>query len=129
LLLLLGASVGAAGIWLAYRWYVLDPEAPARFVARIPFGLGPGMYAASVNKYYVDDLYGLVWARGGVLLGNALWWFDAKVIDGAVNGAGWVAQRYGALLRRTQTGHVQNYALGMAAGLVVVLVAFLVFRA
>jgi NADH-quinone oxidoreductase subunit L len=129
LLLLAGAGVGAAGIWLAYRWYVLDPEAPARFVARIPFGLGPGMYAASVNKYYVDDLYGLVWARGGVLLGNALWWFDARVIDGAVNGAGWLAQRYGALLRRTQTGHVQNYALGMAAGLVVVLVAFLVFRA
>jgi len=127
-LLLAGASVGAAGIWLAYRWYVLDSEAPARFVARIPFGLGPGMYAASVNKYYVDDLYGLVFARGGVLLGNALWWFDAKVIDGAVNGAGWVAQRWGGLLRRSQTGHVQNYALGMAAGLVVVLVAFLVFR-
>ena len=98
-------------------------------MARIPFGLGPGMYAASVNKYYVDDFYNLVWARGGVLVANALWWFDAKVIDGAVNGAGWVAQRYGALLRRTQTGHVQNYALGMAAGLVVVLVAFLVFRA
>ena len=128
-LLLAGASVGAAGIWLAYRWYVLDPEAPARFVSRIPFGLGPGMYSASVNKYYVDDLYGLVWARGGVLVGNALWWFDAKVIDGAVNGAGWVAQRWGGLLRRSQTGHVQNYALGMAAGLVVVLVAFLVFRA
>jgi len=129
LLLLAGAGVGAAGIWLAYRWYILDPEAPARFVARIPFGLGPGMYAASVNKYYVDDLYSLVWARGGVLVGNALWWFDAKVIDGAVNGAGWIAERLGGLLRRSQTGHVQNYALGMAAGLVVVLVAFLVFRA
>jgi NADH-quinone oxidoreductase subunit L len=129
LLLLLGAGVGTAGIWLAHRWYVRDPEAPARFVAAIPFGLGPGMYAASVNKYYVDDLYGLVWARGGVLLGNALWWFDAKVIDGAVNGAGWVAQRFGGLLRRSQTGHVQNYGLGMAAGLVVVVVAYLVFRA
>ena len=129
LLLVVGAAAGAAGIWLAYRWYVRDPEAPARFVAAIPFGLGPGMYAASVNKYYVDDLYGLVWARGGVLLGNALWWFDARVIDGAVNGAGWLAQRYGALLRRTQTGRVQNYGLGMAAGLVLVLVAYLVFRA
>ena len=64
-------------------------------MARIPFGLGPGMYAASLNKYYVDDIYGLVLARGGVLVANALWWFDAKVIDGAVNGAGWLAQRYG----------------------------------
>lgn len=129
LLLLLGAAAGTAGIWLAWRWYVRDLDAPARFVARIPFGLGPGMYAASLNKYYLDDLYGLVWARGGVLVGNLLWWFDAKVIDGAVNGAGWIAQRLGAVLRRSQTGRVQNYGLGMAAGLVVVLVAYLVFRA
>jgi NADH-quinone oxidoreductase subunit L len=128
LLLLIGASVGVAGIWLAHRWYVRDPEAPGRFVVRIPFGLGPGMYAASLNKYYVDDLYGLVWARGGVLVGNALWWFDAKVIDGAVNGAGWVAQRVGGLLRRAQTGRVENYGLGMAAGLALVLIGYLVMR-
>jgi NADH-quinone oxidoreductase subunit L len=128
LLLLIGAGVGTAGIWMAHRWYVGDPDAPRRFVERIPFGLGPGMYAASVNKYYVDDLYQLVFARGGVLIGNALWWFDAKVIDGAVNGAGWVAQRSGGLLRKAQTGRVENYGLGMAAGLVLVLVAYLVLR-
>jgi NADH-quinone oxidoreductase subunit L len=128
LLLLVGASAGAAGIWLAYRWYVLDPEAPKRFVQRIPFGLGPGMYAASVNKYYVDDVYQLVFARGGVLLANALWWFDAKVIDGAVNGIAWIAQRLGGLLRKVQTGRVENYGLGMAAGLVLVLIAYLVIR-
>ena len=128
LLLLIGAGVGTAGIWMAHRWYVDDPDAPKRFVERIPFGLGPGMYAASVNKYYVDDIYQLVFARGGVLIGNALWWFDAKVIDGAVNGAGWVAQRGGGLLRKAQTGRVENYGLGMAAGLVLVLVAYLVLR-
>ena len=50
------------------------------------------MYLASVNKYYVDDFYQLVFARGGVLIANALWWFDAKIIDGAVNGTGWLAR-------------------------------------
>ena len=128
LLLLVGASAGALGILLAYRWYVRDPQAPRRFVERIPLGLGPGMYAASVNKYYVDDIYQLVFARGGVYISNLLWWFDAKVIDGAVNGAGWVASRFGGLLRHSQTGRVQNYGLGMAAGLVLVLVAYLVIR-
>ncbi|MGH2455205.1 MAG: NADH-quinone oxidoreductase subunit L [Candidatus Limnocylindria bacterium] len=128
LLLLIGAGVGAAGIWMAHRWYVLNPDAPRRFVERIPLGLGPGMYAASVNKYYVDDLYQLAFARGGVLLSNLLWWFDARVIDGAVNGAGWLAQRVGGGLRRAQTGQVQNYGLGMAAGMVLVLVAYLVIR-
>ena len=128
LLLLLGAAAGTAGIWLAYRWYVRDPHAPARFVAAIPFGLGPGMYAASVNKYYVDDLYGLVWARGGVLVGNLLWWFDAKVIDGAVNGAGWIAQRLGAVLRRSADRPRPELRPGDGRGAVVVLVAYLVFR-
>jgi NADH-quinone oxidoreductase subunit L len=128
LLLLVGASAGALGIWLAYRWYVLNPEAPRRFVERIPLGLGPGMYAASVNKYYVDDIYQLAFARGGVFFSNLLWWFDAKVIDGAVNGAGWLASRSGGLLRHTQTGRVQNYGLGIATGLVLVLVAYLVIR-
>jgi len=124
LLLLVGAAVGVAGIALAYRWYVQRPESAGRFVGRIPLGLGPGMYRASVNKYYVDDIYQLVWSRGGVLLSNALWWFDAKVIDGAVNGAGWLARTIGGGLRRTQTGRVENYGLGIAAGLAVVLLVY-----
>jgi NADH-quinone oxidoreductase subunit L len=128
LLLVVGATVGAAGIWLAYRWYVREPEAPGRFVERIPLGLGPGMYRASLNKYYIDDIYQLTFARGGVLLSNVLWWFDAMVIDGAVNGAGWLAQRIGGGLRRVQTGRTQNYGLGIATGLVLVLVAYLVIR-
>jgi len=122
LLLLVGAAVAAAGVWLAHRWYVRQPESAGRFVERIPFGLGPGMYRASVNRYYVDDIYQLVWSRGGVLLSNALWWFDAKVIDGAVNGAGWLAGTVGGGLRKTQTGRVENYGLGIAGGLAVVLI-------
>jgi NADH-quinone oxidoreductase subunit L len=124
LLLLVGAGVGVAGILLARRWYGQDPEAPARFVERIPFGLGPGMYRASLNKYYFDDLYQLLFARGGVLVSNMLWWFDVKVIDGFVNGTGSVAQGIGSLLRRLQTGRVQNYGLGIAAGLVIVLLVY-----
>ena len=124
LLLLVGAVVAVSGVWLAYRWYVRDTEAPRRFVERIPLGLGPGMYLASVNKYYVDDFYQLVFARGGVLIANALWWFDARVIDGAVNGSGWVATRIGGALRKIQTGRVENYGLGIAAGLAIVLLVY-----
>jgi NADH-quinone oxidoreductase subunit L len=124
LLLLVGASAGVAGIALAYRWYVQRPESAGRFVERIPLGLGPGMYRGSLNKYYVDDVYQLVWARGGVLVSEAIWWFDAKVIDGAVNGAGWLATTIGGGLRKVQTGRVENYGLGMAAGLAIVLLVY-----
>jgi NADH-quinone oxidoreductase subunit L len=124
-LLLVGAAVAVAGVALAYRWYVRQPESPRTFVERIPFGWGPGLYRASLNKYYVDDIYQLVFARGGELLGMALWWFDARVIDGAVNGAGWVSQRIGGALRKIQTGRVENYGLGIAAGLLLVVVGYL----
>jgi len=123
-----GAAVAIAGIWLAHRWYVSNPEAPKRFVERIPFGLGPGMYAASVNKYYIDDIYQLVFVRTGLLLADVLWWFDVHVIDGAVNGAGWLASRIGGLLRHVQTGRVENYGLGIATGMILVLIAYLVIR-
>ena len=124
LLLLAGAGAGIAGIWLAYRWYVAQPDAPRRFIERFPLGLGPGMYRASVNKYYVDDLYQLAFARGGVLFSNALWWFDARVIDGLVNGAAWISQRIGGGLRKVQTGRVENYGLGMAVGLAIVVLVY-----
>ena len=57
-------------------------------------------------------------------MSKALWWFDVKVIDGVVNGSGWLAQRVGGILRRLQTGRVQNYGLGIAAGLVIVLIVY-----
>jgi NADH-quinone oxidoreductase subunit L len=124
--LLLGAGtiVAVGGVWLAYDWYVRHPEIPARIVERMPLGLGPGMYRASLNKYYIDDIYQLVFARGGVLVSEALWWFDARVIDGVVNGSGRLATTIGGWLRKLQTGRVENYGLGMAAGLAVVLLIY-----
>jgi NADH-quinone oxidoreductase subunit L len=53
--------------------------------------------------------------------------FDLKVIDGAVNGVATLVRDTGDRVRRIQTGFVRNYALGVAAG-AVVLFAFVVFR-
>jgi NADH-quinone oxidoreductase subunit L len=54
--------------------------------------------------------------------------FDKGVLDGAVNGVGKIALFTGSRVRRLQTGYIRNYALGLAAG-VVVLVAFVLYRA
>ncbi|MDQ1533773.1 MAG: NADH-quinone oxidoreductase subunit, partial [Actinomycetota bacterium] len=51
---------------------------------------------------------------------------DRKVIDGAVNGVGTVFRAGADGLRSLQTGLVRNYALGIAAGTVVLLVCFAV---
>ena len=38
-----------------------------------------------LNKYFVDELYGLVFVQGGLLLCRLAAWFDANIIDGIVN--------------------------------------------
>lgn len=56
-----------------------------------------------------------------------LWWawakerFDVYIIDGAVNGAGWIAMALGKVLRRTQTGQVQTYAMVIFLGAVILI--------
>jgi NADH-quinone oxidoreductase subunit L len=56
--------------------------------------------------------------RGSVVLWRA---FDDTVIDGLVNGAGRLVTASSQVLRRLQTGYVQNYALGVLAGAVAII--------
>jgi NADH-quinone oxidoreductase subunit L len=50
---------------------------------------------------------------------------DGRVIDGAVNGVATLVRQGGTRLRVTQTGYIRNYALGMAAGAVLLLGFFM----
>jgi NADH-quinone oxidoreductase subunit L len=84
-----------------------------------------GLYIASFNKWYFDDLNDLVFYRFGGRVADGVMWFDVKVIDGIVNGIGAVTQSVGDGIRHIQTGRVQNYALGIALGLVVIAALFI----
>jgi NADH-quinone oxidoreductase subunit L len=53
---------------------------------------------------------------------------EVKGIDGAVNGFAFLVRATGRQLRKVQTGYVRNYALGLTAGLVLVL-AYVLTRA
>ena len=53
--------------------------------------------------------------------------FDARFVDGAVNGAGAVARGLGGVVRRSQTGFVRAYAVFIALG-AVALLAWFVWR-
>jgi NADH-quinone oxidoreductase subunit L len=85
-----------------------------------------GLHRLLLNKYYVDELYDRVFVRP--LFALSRWCaeaFDARVIDGAVNGVAAVIARAAAGLRRYQTGFVMNYALSMLVGVVALLGWFL----
>jgi NADH-quinone oxidoreductase subunit L len=51
--------------------------------------------------------------------------FDAKVVDGAVNGVAALVRRAGSGLRVVQTGYVRSYALGVSVGVIALLAYFL----
>jgi NADH-quinone oxidoreductase subunit L len=75
------------------------------------------------HKYWFDELYQAVFARGGMALGRGLWKggdvgvIDNVLIDGTSAGVGRIA----AAVRWVQSGYLYTYAFAMILGLVVLL--------
>jgi NADH:ubiquinone oxidoreductase subunit 5 (subunit L)/multisubunit Na+/H+ antiporter MnhA subunit len=129
-LILASVTIATLGMVLAWRLFGADlgpiripgrPEQVRDLTARAPF-----LYRASLNKWWFDDLYHLLFMVIGGRIAAALWWFDREVIDGTVNAVGGATVASGRGLRRVQTGRVQNYALGIAIGLIVMAGSYLV---
>jgi NADH-quinone oxidoreductase subunit L len=129
---LIGVSFAfaAIGIAIALRLFGAEigsirlPQRPATvraLAARVPF-----LYRASLNKWWFDELYHLLFMVIGGRIGAFLWWFDRRVVDDTVNDLGRSTVGVGRGLRRVQTGRVQNYALGIALGLLVMAGSFLI---
>ncbi len=129
-LVLVSVTLATAGLIVAVRLFGV--RLPGRDVEPRPTIVEAGtarlrpLYVASYHKWWFDDVYhGLFFVIGGAVAQGA-WWFDSHIIDGVVNGVGAVTTLAGRELRRIQTGRVQNYALGIALGLLVMAAGFLV---
>jgi NADH-quinone oxidoreductase subunit L len=118
---LIGLSSGIAiGVYfLARNLYRAHGTA---YDERLAASLG-GLYQTWKDKYYWDEFYNdvVVDSLIGGLAARGLAPFDSKIVDGVVNGVAAAAQAVSGLLRRIQTGIVQNYALALVAGAVLVL--------
>jgi NADH-quinone oxidoreductase subunit L len=80
------------------------------------------------NSWYINELYDTVFGRPSARLAAfSADVVDPKVIDGGVNGIATLVRRSGTLVRKTQTGYVRNYVLGITLGTVLVL-AFMLTR-
>jgi NADH-quinone oxidoreductase subunit L len=141
--LLMGLSVMIAviAIGVARYLYHMRPEIPERVQA----SFAP-LHKVLYNKWYVDEIYDFLFINGlGKGGGRLLGAFDRNVVDGGVNGAGWLT-RFGAAVAAwwdtwivdgavrftsffvkmlsypvciLQTGRVQAYALFVVVGAVV----------
>ncbi len=138
LFMILSVAIGAVGVFMAWYFFLRRTEAADRVVQAIP-----GVQRLLEHKYYVDEIYNALFvdglAKGG---GTLLSRFDARIVDGGVNGAGWMtlltsrlsiwwdtwvidgAVRLGSFavkvlsypVRLLQTGLVQSYALFIVVG-------------
>jgi len=122
---LIVASIVAAFAGLLAAWRLFGVE-----IGPIRAGSRPGtvetltrrlsfLYRGSANKWWFDDINHVLFVAIGGRLAAAMAWFDRSIVDGIVNGIGAVTRRSGGGLARVQTGRVQNYALGIALGLIV----------
>jgi NADH-quinone oxidoreductase subunit L len=83
------------------------------------------LYRGSSHRWWFDDLNNLLFVVWGGKLAAAVFWFDRTIIDGTVNGIGTVTTSAGMRLRQVQTGRVQNYALGIAIGLIAMAIGYI----
>jgi NADH-quinone oxidoreductase subunit L len=81
------------------------------------------LYNVLVHKYWVDEVYQAVFARGGLALGRGLWkGGDVGIIDGiAVDGSSALVARTAATVRWLQSGYLYHYAFAMILGLIALL--------
>jgi NADH-quinone oxidoreductase subunit L len=124
LMMVVSVVIALIGIGMAYLFYVKNPALPKMLAER-----WKGLYKLVFNKYYVDELYEILFISSLKNLGTGLWkGFDEFVIDGTINGLAYLIGWLSGVMRKMQTGLVQNYAFSMIVG-GIVLVAYYIMRA
>ena len=81
------------------------------------------IYNLSNNKYYIDEIYNIIFVKPLYCLANFFWQFiDVKLIDGlGPNGFAVISEKCAKLVSRIQTGYVFHYAFYMVLSLVLML--------
>ena len=131
-LILISVAVATLGLILAWRYFGVgigflkrDPKPEQVHAIATANSTTRFLYRASLNKWWFDELNDLLFIRIGGRVAAGAWWFDRIIVDGTVNQIGRSAGGLGSGLRRVQTGRVQNYALGIALGLIVMAGSYL----
>ncbi len=116
------ASSAVALGGLALAWAIYSREWISSRSVRMGFGPLTNLFEA---KWYLDRLYEDFFAKVVLQRGwnRLLELNDRYVVDGAVNGAGRAAAFASSRLRVIQNGQPQAYGLGLAAGVIVVVLA------
>ncbi len=120
-LMVFSVVVALAGIGLATVMYMKNPDLPGKFTAKFS-----RLHRTVFNKWYVDELYDTLFVNTTKKFGTFCWkGFDVIIVDGIVNGLAKLVGALSSVLRYTQSGLFQNYAMTMVLGTVVMVAIFI----
>lgn len=118
ILILLSIGIGISGVMLAWKLYI-NRGLQGDEVVKSKLGK---LYKVLENKFYVDEFYNAVIVRPFVFISDKFIMFlDKEIVDGAVNGAADLTDTTGGILKKLQSGLVQNYAMIMVGGIIAIL--------
>ncbi|MDK9700743.1 MAG: NADH-quinone oxidoreductase subunit L [bacterium] len=143
--MILSLIVAGGGIYLSYLTFFKKVVDSSAWKARLGI-----VYQGMLNKWWFDELYSATVIKATLLFGQLMAWFDGLIIDGAVNGVGWLARNFsvghgifdnrvidggvnglantvgwfGRRVRLVQTGDIQRYLLstGVVVGVIILVV-------
>jgi len=115
--------IGLAGIGLAMLLYRRESTLPDRIAA----SLG-SFYKVVLNKFYIDELYLFV-TRKIIFnyISRPIAWFDRHIVDGTMNGIGWVTETSSQKIKGLQSGRISQYGFVFAIAAVGLALVFIYF--
>ena len=121
-LMAVSSLIAFLGIGLATFLWLKNRQIPERLATQYA-----GVHRLLLNKYYVDEVYDAAIVQPiKVVSTEGLWrGVDVKVVDGAVNGAGYLVSGVSIVLRLVQNGSVKSYAASTFLGAVMILAYYL----
>jgi NADH-quinone oxidoreductase subunit L len=147
---IMATTAGLTGIIVGILLYkFVSPKTRASWIAA-----GAPIYKLVRNKYYVDEVYQIIFVGTAKVLSTGIFWFDRYVVDGIVKGLGkegtvladttgrfdkevvdrlvtmWadISRGIATQLKRLATGLVQQYMLTLVIVVVASVILFQVIR-
>ena len=113
----LAVAVAVAGIAFAWLVYGLRAISGDRLFERLSW-----ISEAAVERFWLDDLFALVYRRIILGVSRSVGWVDRYIVDGVLNVLSAWTLTAGDRLRRVQTGQAQDYVYGIALGVLLLMV-------
>jgi len=112
--------IGLTGIFVAWIFYKKETGIPARVIG----ALG-NFYKWAYHKFYIDEVYLFITKK--IIfnyISRPVAWFDRHIVDGTMNGIGWVTVTSSNKIKGLQSGSLPMYGMVFVLSAVILVLIF-----